>query len=133
MADISTTYAGLELKSPVIVGSCELTDSAESNAKFEEYGAGAVVLGSIFEEESALEYESVMKGLQKQGRNLINSFFRRLLSQHHNLKFLPGPNKWLRPVSPIRESGLYPLGRCRPRRLPNLQQGSLLQGSVFHQ
>ncbi len=72
MTDITTMYAGLKLKSPIIVGSCDLTDSAESNQKFEDFGAGAVVLGSIFEEEIALEYESVMKGLKDHGRNPVN-------------------------------------------------------------
>jgi dihydroorotate dehydrogenase (fumarate) len=42
---------GLSLKSPVIVGSCGLTNSIEKMQKMEEYGAGAIVLKSIFEEQ----------------------------------------------------------------------------------
>ena len=60
MPDISTTYIGLKLKSPIIVGSSGLTDKPEKIALLEKYGAGAVVLKSIFEEEILMEYESVL-------------------------------------------------------------------------
>ena len=61
MSDLSTNYLGLNLKSPVIVGSSGLTDSVEKIKKIEEAGAGAVVLKSIFEEEITFEYEDFMK------------------------------------------------------------------------
>ncbi|MFO7868124.1 MAG: dihydroorotate dehydrogenase-like protein [Bacteroidales bacterium] len=51
MIDTSVTYAGLNLKNPIIVGSCGLTNSIESLKKLESNGAGAVVLKSIFEEQ----------------------------------------------------------------------------------
>lgn len=51
MANISTKYMGLELKSPIIVGSCGLSDSIENLMKIEAAGAGAVVLKSVFEEQ----------------------------------------------------------------------------------
>ena len=57
MPDISTTYLGLKLQSPVIVGSSGLTDKPEKITRLEKYGAGAVVLKSIFEEEILMEYE----------------------------------------------------------------------------
>jgi dihydroorotate dehydrogenase (fumarate) len=61
MADISTQYMGLTLNSPIIVGSCGLTNSARQIQGFEESGAGAVVLKSIFEEDIAFEYEDVLQ------------------------------------------------------------------------
>ena len=51
MASLETTYLGLRLKSPVIVGSSPLTQNVVSLMKCEEAGAGAVVLKSIFEEQ----------------------------------------------------------------------------------
>jgi len=60
MADLSTSYMGLDLKTPLIVGSSGLTDQPEKIEKLEQYGAGAVVLKSIFEEEIMLEYESIL-------------------------------------------------------------------------
>jgi len=58
--DLSTKYLGLELRNPVIVGSSGLTNSVEKIAELEKYGAGAVVLKSIFEEEITMEYEKVL-------------------------------------------------------------------------
>jgi dihydroorotate dehydrogenase (fumarate) len=50
MADTSTTWLGLNLRTPVIAGSCGLTGSVDALAEMEAAGAGAVVLKSIFEE-----------------------------------------------------------------------------------
>ncbi len=51
MIDLSTKYLGLNLASPLIVGSCGLTNSLKAIQQCEEAGAGAVVLKSIFEEQ----------------------------------------------------------------------------------
>ncbi|MDC7248079.1 MAG: dihydroorotate oxidase, partial [Sphaerochaetaceae bacterium] len=51
MSKISTTYMGLELKNPIIVGSSPLTSTLEGLKKCEDAGAGAVVVKSIFEEQ----------------------------------------------------------------------------------
>ena len=49
--DTKTKYLGLELKSPIIVGSCGLTADVDKMADMERAGAGAVVLKSVFEEQ----------------------------------------------------------------------------------
>jgi dihydroorotate dehydrogenase (fumarate) len=51
MADLRTSYMGLELKNPIIVGSSGLTNSLEKVKEIEKLGAGAVVLKSLFEEQ----------------------------------------------------------------------------------
>ena len=51
MTDLSTTLMGLNLKNPIIVGACGLTNSAKKVEACEAAGAGAVVLKSIFEEQ----------------------------------------------------------------------------------
>jgi dihydroorotate dehydrogenase (fumarate) len=61
MADISTQYLGMTLKSPIIVGSSGLTSSVARIQDLEKHGAGAVVLKSIFEEEIAFEFEKVLE------------------------------------------------------------------------
>ncbi|RLD79314.1 MAG: diguanylate cyclase [Bacteroidetes bacterium] len=58
--DLSTKYLGLELRNPVIVGSSGLTDSVTKIEELEKFGAGAVVIKSIFEEEITMEYEKVL-------------------------------------------------------------------------
>lgn len=51
MANLSTRFFGLELKSPVIAASCSMTGSPDQIKKLAQAGAGAIVLKSIFEEE----------------------------------------------------------------------------------
>lgn len=51
MANLETTYLGLKLKNPVVVGSSGLTNSVEKIVKLRDAGAGAVVLKSLFEEQ----------------------------------------------------------------------------------
>jgi len=60
MADLSTSWLGLKLKNPIIVGSSGLTDSVDKIKKLAAHGAGAVVLKSIFEEEITHEYEKIL-------------------------------------------------------------------------
>jgi len=59
MIDLSTTYMGLQLKSPLIVGSSGLTKSISNLEQMEEKGAGAVVLKSLFEEQIKVEIRKV--------------------------------------------------------------------------
>ncbi|MEN8155667.1 MAG: dihydroorotate dehydrogenase-like protein [Bacteroidota bacterium] len=49
--DLSTSYMGLQLKSPIIVGSSGLTENIENSIAYEKAGAGAIVLKSLFEEQ----------------------------------------------------------------------------------
>lgn len=50
MYRIETEFAGLTLRNPIIVGSCGRTAKAANNKAFEDAGAAAVVLKSMFEE-----------------------------------------------------------------------------------
>ena len=59
MKKLETAFAGLTLKNPFSVSSCNLTNSAEKNRRWEEAGAGAVVLKSLFEEEIEAEYSKI--------------------------------------------------------------------------
>ncbi|GHU87782.1 diguanylate cyclase [Bacteroidia bacterium] len=54
-------FAGLNLKSPIIIGSSGLTNSAEKNKELERSGAGAVVLKSLFEEQIAMQSDWMLE------------------------------------------------------------------------
>lgn len=56
--DISTNYAGLTLKSPVIASASSLTGKPQKIEQLANAGAGAVVLKSIFEEQIIMEADS---------------------------------------------------------------------------
>ncbi len=66
MPDISTTYMGLKLSSPIIAASSGLTNSLEDIKHLEKAGAGAVVLKSLFEEEIVIEMESELNRMQSE-------------------------------------------------------------------
>jgi dihydroorotate dehydrogenase (fumarate) len=68
--ELYTKYLGLDLPSPIIAGSSNLTHSVENLKALEKAGAGAVVLKSVFEEEIYLEHTSEMKNLGPMDDNL---------------------------------------------------------------
>ncbi|MFA8451371.1 MAG: dihydroorotate dehydrogenase-like protein [Bacteroidales bacterium] len=59
MIDLTTHYAGLKLKSPIIAASSGMTDSMQKIQILEDSGVGAIVLKSLFEEEIIKEMENV--------------------------------------------------------------------------
>ncbi len=55
MANLETTYMGIPLRNPLIIGASPLTANLESIKQIEEMGAGALVTHSLFEEQIQLE------------------------------------------------------------------------------
>lgn len=55
MGKLSTTYLGLQINSPVVVGACDLVETPENLSKLQKAGAGAIVYKSLFEEQIQLE------------------------------------------------------------------------------
>jgi dihydroorotate dehydrogenase (fumarate) len=55
MADLSTTYMGVKLKNPLILGASNLVTKPETIKQIEEAGIGAIVYRSLFEEQIQLE------------------------------------------------------------------------------
>jgi dihydroorotate dehydrogenase (fumarate) len=63
--DFKTTYMGIELKNPVIVGASNLITDAKMAIKIEEAGAGAIVYKSLFEEQIHLEAAELDEDLRE--------------------------------------------------------------------
>ena len=55
MADLSTTYMGVHLKNPLILGASNLVTKPDVIKQIEEAGIGAIVYRSLFEEQIQLE------------------------------------------------------------------------------
>lgn len=53
--DLRTTYLGIELKNPIIVGASNLVTDLNILKRLEDAGAGAIVYKSLFEEQIQLE------------------------------------------------------------------------------
>ncbi|MCS7303508.1 MAG: dihydroorotate dehydrogenase-like protein [Thermoguttaceae bacterium] len=54
--DLATTYLGLELKNPLLVSACPLSERLETLQQLEQTGAAAIVMYSLFEEQ--IEHET---------------------------------------------------------------------------
>lgn len=67
MADLTTTFAGIKLKNPIIIGSSGLSDSLENIQELEKNGAAAVVLKSLFEEEILKEMNANLHRMSSDG------------------------------------------------------------------
>lgn len=74
MVDLSTKYMGLQLRSPLVVSPSPLCASIEKVKKMEDYGAGAVVLQSLFEEQIVFEEQQLdtylLKGTEQFAESL---------------------------------------------------------------
>ncbi len=64
--DLTTRYLGLELKSPVVASAGPLNRHLDNLLRLEAFGAGAVVLPSVFEEQIEREQE-IIDALVDQG------------------------------------------------------------------
>ena len=76
MNKLETTFAGLKLKNPFIVSSCNLTNSPEKNKKWEDAGAAAVVLKSLFEEEIEAEADWMQSGAHAEEQDYLLYYHR---------------------------------------------------------
>jgi dihydroorotate dehydrogenase (fumarate) len=77
MISLSTSYLGINLKNPIIVGSSGLTNSVAKIIRLEEAGASAVVLKSLFEEQIRMEAGSMLMGTNyPEAEDYINNYTR---------------------------------------------------------
>jgi len=87
--NINTKFAGLTLKSPIIIGASGITNDVKHFKDFEEHGAGAIVLKSIFEEEIAFEFNNFLKEAEEQGYdNEFVDYFDYKLKQDNITKYI---------------------------------------------
>lgn len=62
--NLSTTYLGLPLRNPLVVGASPLSDHLASALQFEQAGAAAIVMRSLFEEQIALEQRALAHNVE---------------------------------------------------------------------
>ena len=76
MDNLKTSFAGIQLKNPIIISSSGLTNSAEKNKKLADAGAGAIVLKSLFEEQILIEVEHLKNAEYTEGNDYIAGYVR---------------------------------------------------------
>lgn len=94
---MKTHYLGLELSSPVIVASSPYTATSANIQKCAAFGAGAVVLKSIFEEQ--VLRQAAASDFEPQGMGDSGEYLERYLDDAYKLEFL-------RLISDARRTGL---------------------------
>jgi dihydroorotate dehydrogenase (fumarate) len=62
--ELSTTYLGMTLRSPLVVSASPLSEKLDSIKRMEDVGAAAVVLYSLFEEQLSLERSELFHHLE---------------------------------------------------------------------
>jgi dihydroorotate dehydrogenase (fumarate) len=65
MADLRTSYMGISLANPIIVGSSPLSTRVDTIKAMEAAGASAVVLKSLFEEQVRIDAEAFERDLEE--------------------------------------------------------------------
>lgn len=76
MKRLETNFAGLHLRNPFIVSSCNLTNTPEKNKRWEDAGAGTVVLKSLFEEEIEAEADWMQEGAHAEEWDYLKTYQR---------------------------------------------------------
>ncbi len=81
--DLSSRYMGLELKNPLVVSACPLSETLDGIKTLEDSGAAAVVMFSLFEEQIRQENEMFNSLMESASESFAES---------HN--FLPQMDEW---------------------------------------
>ncbi|MFO7939777.1 MAG: dihydroorotate dehydrogenase-like protein [Bacteroidales bacterium] len=98
MANLKTTYMGLELKNPIIAGASNLMKDLDKVKEIEQAGASALVFKSLFEEQINLESAQLDDDL-----NLYNERYGEMISMHPHLEHA-GPKEHLMHLKKVKEA-----------------------------
>ena len=86
---MQSTYMGLKLNSPIVVSACTLSEHTDNILKMEDYGAGAVVLFSLFEEQIRKEealFNGVMSDLTMSSSEVEHRYLNIIQTIKHTVK-----------------------------------------------
>jgi dihydroorotate dehydrogenase (fumarate) len=103
--DLSTTYLGLELKNPIVPSASPMSRTVGSVKLLEDYGASAVVLYSIFEEQLKHEAKELDHHLSVHAESFAEatSYFPEANEYH------TGPDEYLNHIRKLKESIEIPI------------------------
>ncbi len=103
MRSLKTTYMGIEIDNPIVIGASTLVTDLDALKKAEEYGAAAIVYKSLFEEQIQLE------SLQLQERlNEFNDIHAEMTTIHPHIDHA-GPDEHLNNIRKAKESIAIPI------------------------
>lgn len=88
MANLSTSYLGLDIKTPIIAASSSLTSTLSNIKKCEDAGAGAVVLKSLFEEQITQDKNRMIGDMNFDAYTDAYDFFNSASTDHYLDEYL---------------------------------------------
>ena len=103
--DLSTTYLGLKLRTPLVVSPSPLSQDVDKIRRMEDAGASAVVLHSLFEEQ--IRYERYQ--LHWQLTHSVDSFPEALSYLPEATGFSMGPEEYLRHITRAKSAVTIPI------------------------
>ncbi|KAA0213844.1 MAG: dihydroorotate dehydrogenase-like protein [Leptolyngbya sp. PLA3] len=103
--DLSSTYLGLRLRSPIIAGAGPLTNAADSAKRLEDAGVGAIVMPSLFEEQIDAEALATAAALEAH----MDSFGEAISFMPEPEEYRIGPHDYLERVGRIKKSVEVPV------------------------
>ncbi len=103
--DLSTTYLGLRLHHPFIVGASPLTDTLDGARRLEDGGAAAIVLRSLFEEQISLAESGRIRQMSPS-----DEAFRALLEPFPSLdRYVLSPDGYLEHIRRVKAAVTVPV------------------------
>ncbi|HZJ80607.1 MAG TPA: dihydroorotate dehydrogenase, partial [Dysgonamonadaceae bacterium] len=82
MKNLKTTYMGIELDNPLILGACNMSNDIDDLLKAEDNGVGAIVFKSLFEEQVQLERLQLQEKLTE-----YDNVHAEMITNHPNIEF----------------------------------------------
>jgi dihydroorotate dehydrogenase (fumarate) len=103
--NLNTKYLGHDLRSPVVVSASPLSSNIENLKEMEEFGAGAVVLHSVFEEQLRAEAAELADRLDQGSES-----FAEALSYFPKIgEYRLGPDEYLRHIEKAKKAVKLPI------------------------
>lgn len=103
--NLATTYLGLPLRNPLVVGASPFCDSVHVACQLQDAGAGAVVMRSLFEEQINLEQRALTHHVENSAESFseATSFFPNFE------EYLLAPDAYLRQIEALKAQLTIPV------------------------
>jgi dihydroorotate dehydrogenase (fumarate) len=103
MTDLRTKFMGIDVKNPIVVGACNLSQNPETLLQLERAGASAIVYKSLFEEQ--IQYEKIQLN---ESLHEYDDRHAEMTSIHPQMEHA-GPRKYLLELKQAKKSLSIPL------------------------
>jgi len=103
--DLTTTYLGLRLPHPIVVGASPLCDDLDTVRRLEDAGAAAIVMHSLFEEQIARDWRRTASDLESH----VDAFAEATSLLPEPREFRLGPDEYLEQIRRLRAAIAMPV------------------------